>query len=71
MQWKDDYKIGIPVIDAQHKQLFLATNELSEAQQGPDPCRHQQPADPSGVLCSQTFSDGGALHDGIILPRPL
>lgn len=31
MQWKDDYKIGIPVIDAQHKQLFLATNELSEA----------------------------------------
>jgi hemerythrin len=31
MQWKDDYKIGISVIDAQHKQLFLATNELSEA----------------------------------------
>jgi len=31
MQWKDDYKIGIPVIDAQHKQLFQATSELSEA----------------------------------------
>jgi hemerythrin len=31
MQWKDDYKIGISVIDAQHKHLFIATNELSEA----------------------------------------
>lgn len=31
MQWKDGFKIGIPVIDAQHKQLFLYNNELSEA----------------------------------------
>jgi hemerythrin len=31
MQWKNEFKIGIPVIDAQHKQLFLCDNELSEA----------------------------------------
>lgn len=31
MQWKDDFKIGIPVIDAQHKQLFLCSSQLSEA----------------------------------------
>lgn len=31
MQWKDDYKIGLAVIDAQHKQLFLATSELNDA----------------------------------------
>ncbi|MFH2124296.1 MAG: bacteriohemerythrin [Pseudomonadota bacterium] len=31
MQWQDEFKIGIPVIDAQHKQLFLCDNELSEA----------------------------------------
>lgn len=31
MQWTDDFKIGISVIDAQHKQLFLCENELSEA----------------------------------------
>jgi len=31
MQWKNEFKIGIPVIDAQHKQLFLCENDLSEA----------------------------------------
>lgn len=31
MQWNDDFKIGIPVIDAQHKQLFLCTIQLNEA----------------------------------------
>ena len=31
MQWKNEYKIGIPVIDTQHQQLFLCENELSEA----------------------------------------
>jgi len=31
MQWKNEFKIGIPVIDAQHKQLFLCESELSEA----------------------------------------
>ncbi len=31
MQWKDEFKLGIPVIDAQHKQLFLCNNELSDA----------------------------------------
>ena len=31
MQWKDEFKIGIPVIDTQHKQLFLCENELNEA----------------------------------------
>lgn len=31
MQWKNEFKIGISVIDAQHKQLFLCDNELSEA----------------------------------------
>ncbi len=31
MQWKDDFKIGIPVIDAQHKQLFVCENGLNEA----------------------------------------
>ncbi|MDO9042168.1 MAG: bacteriohemerythrin [Desulfocapsaceae bacterium] len=31
MQWKDEFKIGIPVIDAQHKQLFLCESDLSEA----------------------------------------
>jgi hemerythrin len=31
MQWKDEFKIGIPVIDTQHKQLFLCENELTEA----------------------------------------
>lgn len=31
MQWKDEFKIGIPVIDAQHKQLFLCSSQLTEA----------------------------------------
>jgi hemerythrin len=31
MQWKNEFKIGIPVIDAQHKQLVLCNNELGEA----------------------------------------
>jgi hemerythrin len=31
MQWKDEFKIGIPIIDTQHRQLFLCDNELSEA----------------------------------------
>ncbi|MBU0663684.1 MAG: bacteriohemerythrin [Proteobacteria bacterium] len=31
MQWKDEFKIGIPIIDTQHKQLFLCENELSAA----------------------------------------
>lgn len=31
MRWKNEYKIGIPVIDTQHQQLFLCENELSEA----------------------------------------
>lgn len=31
MEWQDKFKIGISVIDAQHKQLFLAKNELNEA----------------------------------------
>jgi hemerythrin len=31
MQWKDEFKVGISVIDAQHKQLFLCENDLSEA----------------------------------------
>lgn len=31
MQWRDEFKIDIPVIDAQHKQLFLCGNELDEA----------------------------------------
>jgi len=31
MQWKDDFKMGISVIDAQHKQLFLCHNQLNEA----------------------------------------
>jgi hemerythrin len=31
MQWKDEFKIGIPVIDAQHKQLFFYNNEFNNA----------------------------------------
>lgn len=31
MQWKDEFKIGIPIIDTQHRQLFLCDNELSAA----------------------------------------
>lgn len=31
MQWENKFKIGISVIDAQHKQLFVCENELSEA----------------------------------------
>ena len=31
MQWKNEFKIGIPVIDAQHEQLFSCDNELREA----------------------------------------
>jgi len=31
MKWENNFKIGISVIDAQHKQLFLCGNELSEA----------------------------------------
>lgn len=31
MEWKNEYKIGIPVIDAQHRQLFISTGELGEA----------------------------------------
>jgi hemerythrin len=31
MQWKDEFKIGIPVIDAQHKQLFLYNKEFNDA----------------------------------------
>jgi hemerythrin len=35
MQWKDDYKIDIPVIDSQHRQLFLVYSDLSsELQKG-------------------------------------
>jgi hemerythrin len=31
MQWENKFKIGISVIDAQHKQLFLCENQLSAA----------------------------------------
>lgn len=31
MQWADNFKTGISIIDSQHKQLFLCVNELSEA----------------------------------------
>jgi len=31
MIWSDDYKIGLPVIDAQHKRLFKLIDELNEA----------------------------------------
>ncbi len=31
MIWSDEYKIGLPVIDAQHKRLFKLIAELSEA----------------------------------------
>ncbi|MCX5869124.1 MAG: hypothetical protein NTY00_00500 [Deltaproteobacteria bacterium] len=31
LQWKDEFKIGIPVIDTRHKQLLLYDNKLSEA----------------------------------------
>lgn len=28
MKWKQDYSIGIPVVDAQHKQLFRMSDQL-------------------------------------------
>lgn len=31
MEWQDQYKIGIPIIDTQHKHLFLASSELNDA----------------------------------------
>lgn len=31
MIWSDQYKIGLPVIDAQHKRLFQLIKELNEA----------------------------------------
>ncbi len=31
MEWSDDYKIGIPVIDSQHKRLFQLIFELNKA----------------------------------------
>jgi hemerythrin len=31
MDWQEKFKIGIPVIDTQHKHLFLANSELTEA----------------------------------------
>jgi len=31
MDWQEKFKIGIPVIDTQHKHLFLANTELNEA----------------------------------------
>ena len=31
MQWKNEFKIGIPIIDAQHKQLFRYDDELNTA----------------------------------------
>lgn len=29
--WSDDYKTGVPLIDIQHKELFLAFNDLADA----------------------------------------
>lgn len=34
MQWKDEFKIGIPVLDAQHKQLFTCNSDLEAALAG-------------------------------------
>ena len=31
MRWKDEFKIGIPLIDTQHKQLFRFNDELEES----------------------------------------
>jgi len=31
MTWSDEYKIGLPVIDSQHKRLFNLIDELNEA----------------------------------------
>ena len=31
MIWSDEYEIGLPVIDAQHKRLFKLINEVNEA----------------------------------------
>ena len=31
MQWKDEFKIGIPLIDTQHKQLFRFNAELEDS----------------------------------------
>ncbi len=30
IKWSDDYAIGVPEIDAQHKQLFVIANEMYE-----------------------------------------
>jgi hemerythrin len=31
MKWSDEYKIGLPTIDSQHKRLFQLIKELNEA----------------------------------------
>ncbi len=37
MTWSDEYKIGLPVIDSQHKRLFKLIDELNEAiETGPE-----------------------------------
>lgn len=33
MKWSDEYKIGIPTVDSQHRRLFELINELNEALQ--------------------------------------
>ncbi len=33
MKWKNEFKIGIPAIDSQHKRLFDLVFELNEALQ--------------------------------------
>jgi len=33
MEWKEEYALGIPVVDAQHKQLFRLSDELDAALQ--------------------------------------
>lgn len=37
MTWSDEYKIGLPVIDSQHKRLFNLIDELNKAiETGPE-----------------------------------
>lgn len=31
MNWKDEYKLGISIVDTQHKQLFRFNKELQDA----------------------------------------
>ncbi len=31
MRWKDDYKIGLPAVDSQHKRLFEIIKQLNES----------------------------------------